>query len=80
MLLAFSASPEELEVLMLSLTFGNVDVQKYVYFLRFFYWMACCPSFVEEELHHWLFFIVTAGYILTFVQLPKEYCHAVPLH
>lgn len=30
MLLAFSAKPEELDVLMLSLTFGNVDVQRYV--------------------------------------------------
>jgi inosine-uridine nucleoside N-ribohydrolase len=28
MLLALSAQPEELEVLMLSLTFGNVEVQK----------------------------------------------------
>jgi len=27
MLLAFSAKPEELDILMLSLTFGNVDVQ-----------------------------------------------------
>lgn len=30
MLLAFSAKPEELDILMLSLTFGNVDVQRYV--------------------------------------------------
>jgi inosine-uridine nucleoside N-ribohydrolase len=30
MLLAFSAKPEELDILMLSLTFGNVEVQKYV--------------------------------------------------
>jgi hypothetical protein len=29
MLLAFSARPEELEVVMLSVQFGNVDVQKY---------------------------------------------------
>jgi hypothetical protein len=29
MLLAFSAKAEEIEVLMLSLTFGNVEVQKY---------------------------------------------------
>jgi inosine-uridine nucleoside N-ribohydrolase len=29
MLLAFSAKAEEVEVLMLSLTFGNVEVQKY---------------------------------------------------
>ena len=43
MLLAFSATPDELEVLMLSLTFGNVDVQKYAYLLGLFYWMACCP-------------------------------------
>jgi inosine-uridine nucleoside N-ribohydrolase len=28
MLLAFSAKPEELDILMLSLTFGNVEVQK----------------------------------------------------
>ena len=28
MLLAFAASPEEIEVLLLSITFGNVDVQK----------------------------------------------------
>ena len=28
MLLAFSALPEELDVLMLSVTYGNVDVQK----------------------------------------------------
>lgn len=30
MLLAFASQPEELEVLMLSLQFGNVEVQKYV--------------------------------------------------
>lgn len=30
MLLALSAKPEELDILMLSLTFGNVEVQKYV--------------------------------------------------
>jgi inosine-uridine nucleoside N-ribohydrolase len=30
MMLAFSAKPEELEILMVSLTFGNVEVQKYV--------------------------------------------------
>jgi hypothetical protein len=30
MLLAFSAKPEELDILMVSLTFGNVEVQKYV--------------------------------------------------
>jgi len=30
MLLAFSAKADELDVLMLSLTFGNVEVQKYV--------------------------------------------------
>jgi hypothetical protein len=29
MLLAFAAEPEELEVLLLSLTFGNVDVQRF---------------------------------------------------
>jgi inosine-uridine nucleoside N-ribohydrolase len=29
LLLAFSASEEELEVLLVSLTFGNVDVEKY---------------------------------------------------
>jgi len=29
MLLAFSAKREELDILMLSLTFGNVDVQRY---------------------------------------------------
>ena len=32
MLLAFSAKADELDVLMLSLTFGNVEVQKYVFF------------------------------------------------
>ena len=31
MLLAFSAKSEELDILMLSLTFGNVEVKKYVY-------------------------------------------------
>jgi hypothetical protein len=30
MMLAFAANPEELEILMVSLTFGNVEVQKYV--------------------------------------------------
>ena len=30
LLLAFAAKPEELEVLMVSLTFGNIDVQKCV--------------------------------------------------
>jgi len=30
MLLAFSAKSEELDILMLSLTFGNVEVKKYV--------------------------------------------------
>lgn len=31
MLLAFSAKPEELEVLLLSVTFGNIDVQRSAY-------------------------------------------------
>lgn len=31
MLLAFSAKPEELEVLLLSITFGNIDVQRSAY-------------------------------------------------
>ena len=35
MLLAFSAKPEELDILMLSLTFGNVDVQRHVPILPF---------------------------------------------
>jgi len=30
MLLALAASPEEVEVLLISVTYGNVDVQKYV--------------------------------------------------
>lgn len=30
MLLALASKPEELEVVLISLTFGNVDVQKYV--------------------------------------------------
>ncbi len=33
MLLAFAANPEEIEVLLLSVTYGNVPVQRYV--LRF---------------------------------------------
>jgi len=32
LLLAFSAQPEELEVLLVSITFGNIDVQKYAPF------------------------------------------------
>jgi len=35
MLLAFSAKSEELDILMLSLTFGNVEVKKYVYNILF---------------------------------------------
>ena len=40
MLLAFSAKAEELDILMLSLTFGNVEVQKYVgiFFLFLVLW------------------------------------------
>jgi inosine-uridine nucleoside N-ribohydrolase len=34
MLLAFAAKPEELEVLLLSVTYGNVDVQRYFVFKR----------------------------------------------
>jgi inosine-uridine nucleoside N-ribohydrolase len=30
MLLAFSAKAEEIEVLLISVTFGNVEVEKYV--------------------------------------------------
>jgi inosine-uridine nucleoside N-ribohydrolase len=30
MLLAFAAKPEELEVLLVSVTYGNVEVQRYV--------------------------------------------------
>jgi hypothetical protein len=33
MLLAFAASPEEIEVMMLSITYGNVDVQRYLQIL-----------------------------------------------
>jgi hypothetical protein len=35
MLLAFAASPEEVEVLLISLTFGNIEVQRCVYFYSF---------------------------------------------
>lgn len=31
MLLAFAASQEEVEVALISLTFGNIEVQRYVY-------------------------------------------------
>jgi len=34
LLLAFSAKPEELEVLLVSITFGNIDVQKYAPFTQ----------------------------------------------
>ena len=40
MLLAFSAKAEELDVLMLSLTFGNVEVQKYVDFFFSFLFLV----------------------------------------
>jgi hypothetical protein len=46
MLLAFSAKPEDLDILMLSLTFGNVEVQKYV--LGF----ADCFSLCEPHACH----------------------------
>lgn len=32
MLLAFASTPEEVEVCLISLTFGNIEVQKYVSF------------------------------------------------
>jgi inosine-uridine nucleoside N-ribohydrolase len=35
MLLAFAAKSDELDILMLSLTFGNVEVQKYVLSISF---------------------------------------------
>jgi inosine-uridine nucleoside N-ribohydrolase len=48
MLLAFSAKREELEVLMLSVTFGNVDVQRWVVFLDF---LSAQYRFCHTELH-----------------------------
>jgi inosine-uridine nucleoside N-ribohydrolase len=30
MLLAFAAKPEELEILLISVTYGNVEVQRYI--------------------------------------------------
>lgn len=46
MLLAFSAKPEELDVLMISLTFGNVDVQKYVPGC-----IPCCSQFYFQDMY-----------------------------
>lgn len=43
MLLAFSARSEELDILMLSLTFGNVEVKKYV---RLSISYSCSRSFI----------------------------------
>lgn len=43
MLLALAASPEEVQVLLISVTYGNVDVQKYVT-------MAAPTSFVQCSL------------------------------
>lgn len=37
MLLAFAASPEEVEVALISLTFGNIEVQRYVYLYIYIY-------------------------------------------
>lgn len=34
MLLALAAKPEEVEILMLSVTYGNVEVQRYISFER----------------------------------------------
>ena len=36
MLLAFAASPHDIEILLLSITFGNVDVQKFAEARRHF--------------------------------------------
>ena len=44
MLLALSASPEELEVLMVSVTYGNVSQQRYI----------SAPSNLAGAVHLWL--------------------------
>jgi len=49
MLLAFSAKSEELDILMLSLTFGNVEVKKYVYTSCFCYNSLSTVRFCVEE-------------------------------
>jgi hypothetical protein len=80
MLLAFSAKPEELDILMLSLTFGNVEVQKYVYHTSRdeLSWtptlVTChdgyfvCNIFWNQELNCHL------------LQLPQECRHSFPPH
>jgi hypothetical protein len=50
MLLAFAAKPEELDILMLSLTFGNVEVQKYVPDVSDISLMQ--PVFVTQAFHY----------------------------
>lgn len=57
MLLAFSAKADELDVLMLSLTFGNVEVQKYVFFSLFFF-LDCPVLFFSSKLGFWLGVVV----------------------
>ena len=37
LLLALSASPEDLEILLISVTYGNVEVQKFVVFFSLFW-------------------------------------------
>ena len=48
MLLAFSAKSEELDILMLSLTFGNVEVKKYVCLYSFVFLFSMLPFGMEK--------------------------------
>jgi len=60
MLLAFSARPEELEVLLISLTFGNVGVQKYGWLFFFFPFFLILRSPFVSGLSYSLFCGFTA--------------------
>lgn len=78
MLLAFSAKPEELDILMLSLTFGNVDVQRCACILVSGFELSSADeatSGLDTEMLRW-----HDENVLTARQLFKERCHAVPLH
>lgn len=81
MLLAFSAKKEELDILMLSLTFGNVEVKKYV----------CCSCVCSSLYSTWPLLIVSfrrvdysqeneRDVLIVWIKLSTERSHAFPLH
>jgi len=61
LLLAFSAKPEELEVVLVSITFGNIDVQKYAHSPQKNRDNKCCTLVIMGDVNQYTLRLVVSG-------------------